>query len=359
MAATVPLQTRRDELKQQLTDNIYTTLPDLIVLKIGHLLQKITHTAKPLPFWYSSLVIFLVISLSGLGISSLLREFHPNSVMTMLGGIGLIYVGLIIFKIHHSNFNAHFREHIVDAIESERDLLDLQHWLRLTSNIKAAMSFSFVLAISAGLFLWFAYRMVTGELIGFGPIIAFLPSFIFYGAMIHYGILFSILPNRLRRYQFKLYEPDPSSSALVQHLSAAFRNALYLFAFYAALTTLVTAAEGLFVSINLFRLLGWWAFLTAFFIDVQYALAQIITTSKIRALSEVERRVEQLLSRVDLNDREAREGINWLIEYHDRINSTPNSALHLRAILEFINSLILPLLAFLLPNLNEIMNLFH
>ncbi len=357
MAETASLQNRRDELKQQLTVN--ETLLDLIVLRIGHLLQKLTHTAKPFPFWYSSLVIFLVIILSGLGISSLLSEFHPKPMMVMIGGIGLIYVGLILFKIHHNNFNARFREHIVDAIESDHDLLDLQHWLSLTSNTKVAVPFSLALAISAGLFLWFAYRMVTGELIGFGSIVAFLLSFIFYGAMIHYAILFSILPNRLRRYQFKLYEPDPSSSALIHHLSAAFRNALYLFAFYAALTTLVTAVEGLFVSINLFRLLGWWAVLTTFFITVQYALAQIITTSKFKALSEVEARVEQLLSHVDLNDKEAREGINWLMEYHDRINSTPNSALHLRAILEFINSLILPLLAFLLPNLNEMMNLFR
>jgi len=359
MAETTSLQHTRDVLKRQLAANEYVSLPDLIVLRIGHLLQKITHTRKPFRFWYSSLMIFLLIVLSGLAISILLREFRPKPMMVMIAGIGLIYVGLLLFKVHLKDFNAHFRAHIVDAIESEHDMLDLQHWFSLTSNAKVAGSFSCVLAIAASLFLWFAYRMVTGERIGFGPIVAFLLSFIFYSAMIYYAIIFASLPNRLSRYQFKLYEPDPSSSALIHHLSIAFRNALYVFAFYAALTTLVTAVEGLFVSINLFRLLGWWASLTAFFIVVQYTLSQIITTAKYKTLAELETKVERLLSQVKPDDKEAREGINWLMEYHDRISSTPNSALHLRAILEFINSLILPLLAFLLPNLKEILSLFR
>lgn len=359
MGETAPLQNRRDVLKRQLAANESSTLPALIVLSIGNLLQKITRASKPLPFWYSSLVIFLVLMLSGLVVSILLKEFQPRSIMVMIGGIGLIFIGLLLFKVHHSNLNEHFREHIVDAIESDQDLLDLQHWLSLTSNTKVAMPFSCALAISAGLFLWFAYRRVTGELIGFGPIVAFTLTFIFYGALIYYAIIFSTLPNRLSQYHFKLYGPDPSSSALIHHLSSAFRNALYLFAFYAALATLVTAVEGLLVSINMFRLFGWWAILTAFFIAVQYTLSRIITTSKYKTLSEVETRVEHLLSHVNLSDKEAREGINWLMDYHDRINSTPNSALHLRAILEFINSLLLPLLAFLLTHLQEIMRLFR
>ena len=38
------------------------------------------------------------------------------------------------------------------------------------------------------------------------------------------------------------------------------------------------------------------------------------------------------------------------MDYHDRIKSTPNSALNMRVSLNFLNSLILPILAFVITN---------
>jgi hypothetical protein len=353
------LQERRDEIKRQLTANEYATLVDVIVLKTDRLLQRIARKSKQLSFWYSALVIFLIIILTGLVISVLLNEFNSRPIIVMIIGMGLIYIGLIIFKIHHDNFNAQLQEHVVDAIESSRDLDDLQQWLYLTANTKTALLFSCAVTVLGCFFLWFAYGTAMGEFIGFGPLVAFMLSFILYGAMVYYAILFSILPNRLSRYQFKLYEPDPSSSALIHHLSTAFMNGLYLFAFYAALITLLTAMEGLFVSINMFRLIGWWAILTTLFVIIQFALSRIITTAKYKTLGEVEAQMEQIQANATFNEKDARETINWLMDYHDRIKSTPNSALRFRAILEFVNSLILPLLAFVLTHLKEIVSLFR
>jgi hypothetical protein len=358
MVETIPLQDTRDVLKRQLAANEYTTLPDRVVQGVGNLVQKITRNQKSMPFWYNALIMFLLIILLGSVISILLSEFYPRPILVMIIGMGLIYIGLLVFKVHHSSFTAQLREHIIDSIESSHDLHDLQHWLHLTTNTKAAMLFSGAVAVFGGLFVWFVYSSI-GEVFGFGPTVAFVLSFFLYGAMVYYAIFFSILPNRLSRYQFKLYEPDPSSSVLIHHLSVAFMHALSLFALYAALITFVTAMEGLLVSFNIVRLLGWWTFLTGLFALVQHTLSKIITTAKYRTLNEVEVKIEQLLSHVDPNDKEAREGINWLMDYHDRIKSTPNSVLHVRTILEFVNSLILTLLAFVLANLKEIVGLFR
>ena len=49
--------------------------------------------------------------------------------------------------------------------------------------------------------------------------------------------------------------------------------------------------------------------------------------------------------------------INKLLDYHDRIAATRNSALNLRAGLNFINSLLLPVIALLLANLEKILAL--
>jgi hypothetical protein len=48
-----------------------------------------------------------------------------------------------------------------------------------------------------------------------------------------------------------------------------------------------------------------------------------------------------------------------LMDYHDRISNTPNSALNLRSSLNFLNSLLLPVLAFLIGNLKDVIGFFQ
>jgi hypothetical protein len=250
-------------------------------------------------------------------------------------------------------------EYVLDAIETTEDLADLEQWLSLTANKKFAVLMDMVVVIGGALLLRFYYFAATGQSIGFGPTISLIIGLTLYGLMVYYGTVFSILPNRLGQYRFRLYSVDPRSSELVYHLSSLLMRALYLLTFYVALTTLLTAAGGLFVSVNRYRLIGWWIFTTAFFVIIHYNLSRIIRTAKYRTLGEIQVKIDKLLADVNPNDREMREAINWLMDYHDRIKSTRNSALDLRAVLEFVNSLLLPLLASLLANLKMIMDLFH
>ena len=45
------------------------------------------------------------------------------------------------------------------------------------------------------------------------------------------------------------------------------------------------------------------------------------------------------------------------MDYHDRIKATPNSALNFRASLNFLNSLLLPILAFVAANLKDVIKI--
>jgi len=47
------------------------------------------------------------------------------------------------------------------------------------------------------------------------------------------------------------------------------------------------------------------------------------------------------------------------MDYHDRIKSTPNSALNFRSSLNFLNSLLLPILAFILANLDKVLDVIR
>jgi hypothetical protein len=51
------------------------------------------------------------------------------------------------------------------------------------------------------------------------------------------------------------------------------------------------------------------------------------------------------------------DAIKRLMDYHDRVKGTRDSALDFRTYLSFINSLLLPLLAFILGNLDLVLNL--
>jgi hypothetical protein len=68
--------------------------------------------------------------------------------------------------------------------------------------------------------------------------------------------------------------------------------------------------------------------------------------------------VEKLQTSKDFGNQETMDAIKRLMDYHDRVKSTRDSALDFRTYLSFINSLLLPLLAFILGNLDLVLKLF-
>lgn len=101
-----------------------------------------------------------------------------------------------------------------------------------------------------------------------------------------------------------------------------------------------------------------WGPAITFFIIGQYSLSNIITNAKWQKLNQIQSRVERLEAEANIEDKDTMETINRLMEYHNQILKTPNSALNIRASLNFLNSLLLPVLAFVLANLDKLLALF-
>ena len=85
----------------------------------------------------------------------------------------------------------------------------------------------------------------------------------------------------------------------------------------------------------------------------------MIRRAKWKTLNEIQAKVEQLHSSENLGEKETMETINRLMDYYDRVKRTRNSAIDLTTTLNFINSMLLPLLAFVLGNLNLVLGLFR
>jgi hypothetical protein len=111
-------------------------------------------------------------------------------------------------------------------------------------------------------------------------------------------------------------------------------------------------------SLGILIMIVWWVPLIALFILYQTSLASIIRRAKWKTLNEIQTQVEELRATGSLKDKETIEAINRLMDFHDRVKATRNSAIDSSTIINFINSLLLPLIAFLLGNLDKVLLLF-
>jgi hypothetical protein len=365
MTADIALIEKREELKHQLEAGEYKPPVDVVLDGTGRLIQKLTRNPEPIPFWYSAVVIALVVLLIRFLTSILLGEnetmphfFRPEDILFEISIVGLMLAASIVGKIHGDVSFTTWRDHLLGAIESVADLADLQRWLAAFCSVKKLFFFSLAFAVLSSSYGLIVLSTIRGGFIGSGLTILVVIADFLAGAFLYYLFLLLALTARLSRYQFKLYAADPSSSEVIDRLSDMLSNWVYIVAVVVAIFTLLFALSGLLTLgiIIIFAPL-FWGPLTAFFIINQVALAKIITRAKWKTLNEIQAKVEALQAHENVAEKETMEAINRLMDYHDRIKATRNSALDLRAGLNFLNSLLLPLLAFLLANLDKVLKL--
>ena len=73
--------------------------------------------------------------------------------------------------------------------------------------------------------------------------------------------------------------------------------------------------------------------------------------------TQVEAQMAALRPSKDPPDNETLETLLWLWDYHDRIKDTRDSMVDLKGILNLVNTLLIPLLAFLIANRETILEL--
>ena len=87
------------------------------------------------------------------------------------------------------------------------------------------------------------------------------------------------------------------------------------------------------------------------------ALSRVITRSKRKALNRVKAQMTALRPREDPPDHETMITLMRLWDYHDRIKGTRNTVLDVKGIMNLINTLLIPLLAFLIANREALLEL--
>jgi hypothetical protein len=197
-----------------------------------------------------------------------------------------------------------------------------------------------------------------GEFVGYGYTFAQIIITMISFAFLYQGFVVILLPAMLRQYDLKLFAADPATSEIVSRLSGELSFFVYFIAFYSAMSTLTLVALGTSQTIGLILVLLFWLPIIAMFTLNQTSLSSMIRQAKWKTLNEIQAKVEKLHASENLEAKETMDAINRLLDYHERINKTRISALDFRTYLNFINSLLLPLIAFVLGNLDKVLSLF-
>ncbi|MCP4366909.1 MAG: hypothetical protein GY797_02160, partial [Deltaproteobacteria bacterium] len=102
MTDDTDLLEKREEVKRQLAASEYKILADILLDRIGHLIQKFSRSPKPRSFWYNALVMALITLLIGFLTSILLGEFYSlrrEMILFEISMVGVAFTSVIISKV--------------------------------------------------------------------------------------------------------------------------------------------------------------------------------------------------------------------------------------------------------------------
>ena len=371
MSTDTALIEKREELKRLLAAGEYKTLVDIILEKIDRLIRKVTRQSKALPIWLITGILCFVLTLiaftaiyvagdwSNLVHWGGLMGFESRAIILRVIFNYVFYItSAVVINQYIGGIFIFWRDNMLDVIESAASLEQFEDWLEKVCNWR----WHFLTAIIGGLLgTLYVVAIVDarfGAFIGYGLTFISIVITIFFAAFLYLFLLIVLLSARLRRYDLKLFAADPSNSELVSRLSGELSFGIYLVALFASIQTLSTAATGFLPVASIALVLILWLPIISMFILNQTGLATIIRRAKWKTLNEIQAKMEKLQATENFEDKETIAAINRLMDYHDRVKATRNSAIDLGTILHFINSLLLPLLAFLLGNLDTMLALF-
>ena len=371
MKTDTALIEKREELKRRLAEGEYKTLVDIFLEWFDRLIRKMTRQSKSVPIWFIIAILTLIYYLITFMVSYYLQDgltldiFRGQGRASGLGPRFVVFSSPAFFIISMVVINQFihrifilWRDDLLDITESVTSLEDFENWLEKARNWRLHLLVTLGGAVLGGIYMGSIASDSAGEFMGYGFVFGAIFLFVYFYAFVYLILVAILLSARLRRYDLRLFAADPSSSELVSRLSSVLGSIVYFVAVLAAYNTLVSALIGLLLPLGIFVVLVLWLPIIALFVLNQTSLSSIIRRVKWKTLNGIQMKVEKLQSSKNFGNQETMDAMKRLMDYHDRVKATRDSALDFRTYLSFINSLLLPLLAFILGNLDLVLNLF-
>ena len=371
MVVEVGLIEKRKEIKSRLADDEYKTLVDVAFAWINRTIQKISRQSKPFSLSLLTVIISFLVVVISLALTFIAGDQTNFTILAISFGFGVEYGYLLVISIVILTISTVFvinqslkrvillwRDKLLDNTESIESLCGFEDWLDKVCNSRSHLLVTIIGGLLVGYFIVLLLDTQLESFVGYGISISSIVISMFLAAYGYQFLMAILLPILLRRYDLRLFSADPATSEVLSRLSGELSFFVYFVAVYAALVTLATISQGILQDYGIVVVLILWLPIIAMFILNQSSLSSVVRRAKWKSLNEIQAKVEKLQSTENFETKDTMDAINRLLDYHERINKTRFSALDFRAYLNFINSLLLPLLAFVLGNLDKLTNLF-
>lgn len=352
MSGQNELSILRAELKRKLANGTYDPLAERMVQLPSRLFPRLIK---------SELASLLTLSLGHFLFSSLVYLFDDVAILRdwiliILVASFLFWGGVFLYaNLYHQLYRV-LSDYVIDALRQPADIRHLERWLAEISSVKWAALFMFVL-----LFYLFDYQLpfisaIHGSFTISATIVSasgYLPNTIIMDQL----IFLMLFPLILSRYQIDLYELDPGASPSISHLSTVIRNSSYSLSVYATFFTL-------FMS----YLLKMPVFPTAFlylipllgiFISRQIGLSLIIGRARWTTLERLSADMERLDVEQHFDNPAIQTQYKAMLDYYHRVKNVESGVFDARTGLLLFNSLLLPLIAFVLFQFDKLVAFFE
>ena len=345
------LSAKRNEIKRQIGS--YQSLPERILDGVGSLFGArggaFAWDVTGIPaYWLSGAAIALFILAAGLGVSVYLREalsWRELGLMAWTAGTGSL--ALIANRVNVRLFLDTFSGSALDKILSIDDVRDLDRWLKANFSIKRPLWWGLILWPIPAVALNANWLISNRAAYHIGPFFVTIMACIEAIWVVYYFYPFYVsLPARLSRYHYDLYVLDPSKSEVVGRLSELLTSLLYVAMAFIVWLTLGLATFNVLTLSSMFIFSAFvWAPTVALYAAGQIHLSNLIMRAKWGVLNDIQTRIESFYARQDLARKDTLQVLQEMMDYHERVRNTANSALDLRSGLNFLNALLLPVLA--------------
>ncbi len=351
---------QRKELKYRLESGIDKTFVDVLLQWGGR--------GKILSPFTGTMVFFILPVIFGLLIAGILGEFgiwqlvFQNLISNPILFVWVIFslltstVSMIIANLYFHQLVCTIQDHVLASVESHNTLDDIENWIKFLCNKRIGLLVAVVGGLIASPIIISINSEAAGVFVGIGhSVLLFLfaaQSSLFIGFI--YGIM--VFTFRLGRYKLQLFESDPANSEVIARLSDVLIWFVYFVAIYGGVQTFgIVALKLPNFSIVLFL---FWTPIVVIFLMGQISLSRVIQNSKWKTLNAIQSKITVIQRKPVLN-KEDQENLLWLLAYHDRVKLTRSSAFDLKAGISFLNSMLLPLVGFLLGNIDTFLDFFR
>jgi hypothetical protein len=334
------------------------TAPAIVLNFANVLIGKISGKKNILPLWGSAFLLGICLFIPSYVFALLLGEVKQLREIgwTVFTALELGYLSVILMYIDiNKNILGTLRRKIIPIITSEKDLEKLGNCLQLAATKKYLPSMM-ILGITMGLTAYVGGTLAYGHNPGVGLPLNAIFAGIFSGISLHYLMWVLILARLLGGMNYVVNEFTPASSKIIEEISLMLNKHIYLVALFTAVVTIVDSLDPLtswFVWVII--LFGWIPITTQFFLN-QSTIRRIISNAKWSVLELIQSEIRTLKNTGPLQAKETTDAINRLMDLHERIEKTRSSTFDFKAGLNFLNQLMLPVLGWVIGNVEKLLS---